>query len=406
MRGGKDQKSTKRPRLTLYTEDQEENPYQRERVTHVVAGAPGTPLDSDFRPCTPYPEPEAQPLWLVSSSWPWSEQPEERKRLLQTFASMLTKVGKRKSNLLLKEDYLRPLNEEKILIADSTTGPVLLEVLNTTTKVMADWDPVWSSLKWEYRYPSFYGSAVKKHQDLDIFAFEKPHIVIPDQDFSVILAQSLGINAKQLTQHKISQERTVFVTDHHIPVSKATRVLTDGVPWRGWHWLPKRVSVVEFPTGDRLIEHPAARLPSVHLDVTTQTAPQEPKNSDTKNSSATKPAKKHPSQCFKCQRFGHSSQQCEAQEDVCRRCAGPHRAADCTAQQPRCANCAGKHPASSLSCPARPHHKRKATVPRQSRPTLPQENLAQLLLTILSSVLDPPNFRKINKVKNRRAKAK
>ena len=55
-------------------------------------------------------------------------------------------------------------------------------------------------------------------------------------------------------------------------------------------------------------------------------------------------------QCFKCQRFGHSSKRCGAIEK-CVFCAGNHRVSECPKQELKCANCEGKHTSSYSKCP-------------------------------------------------------
>jgi hypothetical protein len=82
-----------------------------------------------------------------------------------------------------------------------------------------------------------------------------------------------------------------------------------------------------------------------------------PKNPSTSTSGrlGARPAALKPKQCFKCQRWGHQSTTCTAQQDVCRLCSGPHTSKSCpNRHQPRCANCGDSHPASSLRCPASP----------------------------------------------------
>ncbi|CAH2094955.1 unnamed protein product, partial [Euphydryas editha] len=59
-----------------------------------------------------------------------------------------------------------------------------------------------------------------------------------------------------------------------------------------------------------------------------------------------------PSQCHRCQAFGHSSANCHRPQK-CVRCAGEHNAGDCTRRRdepPTCANCAQSHTANDRRC--------------------------------------------------------
>ena len=65
-------------------------------------------------------------------------------------------------------------------------------------------------------------------------------------------------------------------------------------------------------------------------------------------------------QCFKCQKFGHRSQSCKSNFEVCAKCSGRHKFENCTqTDKPCCANCKGEgklgaeleHWASSRDCP-------------------------------------------------------
>ncbi|XP_049513716.1 uncharacterized protein LOC125940962 [Dermacentor silvarum] len=60
----------------------------------------------------------------------------------------------------------------------------------------------------------------------------------------------------------------------------------------------------------------------------------------------------NPRRCFKCQKFGHSSQSCRGRTS-CAKCGAnnEHTAENCTSD-PHCSNCDGDHPAYSRSCPA------------------------------------------------------
>ncbi|CAI6350381.1 unnamed protein product [Macrosiphum euphorbiae] len=59
------------------------------------------------------------------------------------------------------------------------------------------------------------------------------------------------------------------------------------------------------------------------------------------------------SQCFKCQKYGHTSKNCREEEMTCRNCAGSHDSRTCQIKEFKCCNCKGKHKASSDSCPTK-----------------------------------------------------
>lgn len=63
-------------------------------------------------------------------------------------------------------------------------------------------------------------------------------------------------------------------------------------------------------------------------------------------------------QCYRCQRFGHSSLTCNL-TPRCLKCSGPHRAKDCNVQKEyfKCANCMGNHTANYKGCPLHPDNK-------------------------------------------------
>lgn len=58
----------------------------------------------------------------------------------------------------------------------------------------------------------------------------------------------------------------------------------------------------------------------------------------------------NPRRCFKCQRFGHTSQICRSQL-TCAKCGVKDHSADDCQGELHCANCDGGHPAYSRSCP-------------------------------------------------------
>ena len=55
-----------------------------------------------------------------------------------------------------------------------------------------------------------------------------------------------------------------------------------------------------------------------------------------------------PMRCFKCQRFGHTSQRCRQEAKVCHKCAKVHE--DECVDGPKCVNCGGRHASSSKEC--------------------------------------------------------
>jgi len=59
------------------------------------------------------------------------------------------------------------------------------------------------------------------------------------------------------------------------------------------------------------------------------------------------------SQCFKCQKYGHTAKNCREEDMTCRNCAGSHDSRTCQIKEFKCCNCKGKHKASSNNCPAR-----------------------------------------------------
>ncbi|PIM97047.1 hypothetical protein CDL12_30490 [Handroanthus impetiginosus] len=65
---------------------------------------------------------------------------------------------------------------------------------------------------------------------------------------------------------------------------------------------------------------------------------------------------KRPKQCFRCQHYFHSSQNCNFPA-VCVKCAGDHLSSDCPHDKttvPTCANCQGAHTANFSRCPKNP----------------------------------------------------
>jgi len=66
---------------------------------------------------------------------------------------------------------------------------------------------------------------------------------------------------------------------------------------------------------------------------------------------------KQPTQCHRCQKFGHAQSGC-TNPAVCVKCAGGHLTVDCPTkgrvESPKCANCGGDHTANYRGCPKRP----------------------------------------------------
>ena len=56
-------------------------------------------------------------------------------------------------------------------------------------------------------------------------------------------------------------------------------------------------------------------------------------------------------QCFKCQRFGHTTEICTSKKSICRFCANDHITKDCKNKDKlKCANCGKNHKANSINC--------------------------------------------------------
>ena len=69
-----------------------------------------------------------------------------------------------------------------------------------------------------------------------------------------------------------------------------------------------------------------------------------------------KPNRSQGTQCFRCQRFGHSSKNCNLPAR-CVKCTGAHFTAECSKKESdtavQCCNCKGEHPANYRNCNAR-----------------------------------------------------
>jgi len=60
------------------------------------------------------------------------------------------------------------------------------------------------------------------------------------------------------------------------------------------------------------------------------------------------------SQCYRCQKYGHTSLKCNQAQPTCRHCAEAHDSRECPNKQMAvCANCRLPHKASSSTCKAK-----------------------------------------------------
>ena len=76
-------------------------------------------------------------------------------------------------------------------------------------------------------------------------------------------------------------------------------------------------------------------------------------------------------QCYKCYKYTHRTNQCEATEAVCSKCAATgHSFKQCQATTLKCLNCEGEHPAVSFKCP----QKRTAQQHQNSPTPAPQQH--------------------------------
>jgi hypothetical protein len=100
-------------------------------------------------------------------------------------------------------------------------------------------------------------------------------------------------------------------------------------------------------------------------------------------------------QCFKCQKFGHSSTHC-GRPCRCVKCDGSHSTKDCLkprAAPPKCVNCGVDHPANHGGCPVYIKHLEARTrrLPRRpSSPTKPPPLSSQF-----PPLRTPPVLRKV-----------
>ncbi|CAI6371915.1 unnamed protein product [Macrosiphum euphorbiae] len=67
-------------------------------------------------------------------------------------------------------------------------------------------------------------------------------------------------------------------------------------------------------------------------------------------------------QCYNCQRFGHTARTCIDGQPRCRMCSERHDSRTCKSLTVKCPNChSNKHDAASMKCPARTAATRKLT---------------------------------------------
>ena len=63
--------------------------------------------------------------------------------------------------------------------------------------------------------------------------------------------------------------------------------------------------------------------------------------------------KDKPLQCHKCQKYGHDTKRCSADDYTCGTCAASHRTEQCTSSELKCSNCAEQHSAIDANCKIR-----------------------------------------------------
>lgn len=69
----------------------------------------------------------------------------------------------------------------------------------------------------------------------------------------------------------------------------------------------------------------------------------------------------NPLRCYKCQRFGHSSQNCRGRM-TCAKCSDTEHSSETCSNTPHCVNCNGEHAAYSRSCPSWKKEKEIVTI--------------------------------------------
>lgn len=81
-------------------------------------------------------------------------------------------------------------------------------------------------------------------------------------------------------------------------------------------------------------------------------------------------------QCFKCQRYGHTAPNCKA-PGACGKCAKDHPTAPCTTTVPKCANCNGRHTSWNPACKIREANKAKIEAAKAMAPLFHQTQSQQ-----------------------------
>ena len=82
-------------------------------------------------------------------------------------------------------------------------------------------------------------------------------------------------------------------------------------------------------------------------------------------------------QCFKCFKYGHETNQCPGDISYCSKCAGKHNFRTCTSTYSKCINCNEPHLAVSRECKARKDHIRKLLEDKKEQRAATKSNLAQ-----------------------------
>ena len=84
-------------------------------------------------------------------------------------------------------------------------------------------------------------------------------------------------------------------------------------------------------------------------------------------------------QCYRCYKFDHRTNQCKATEDVCSKCAATgHTHKNCNSSTLKCLNCDGNHAAVSFRCPVKKTEQKNqnSPAPQTTTPTISYANAA------------------------------